>query len=276
MDLQHLANIAIEAALSAGKIIQKHMNDNIVVEQKEGGYNYASQVITKVDRECENSIISHLMPTCKAFDIGLLSEETKDDGTRFEKDVFWCIDPMDGTLAFINKHPGFSVAIALIARDGTPIIGVVFDPSTETLYHAIKGNGAYKNRSTWNIKNTNDYLTYATDKTLSDTPKSNEIRVILNNHKANLGLKGIKEMSGSGAVMCAILVLENGPACFLKLPKKDLGGGSIWDYAATTCIYHELDLPATDFNGEILDLNKKDGTFMNHQGVYYSNFKKRN
>ncbi len=276
MDLQHLANIAIEAALSAGKIIQKHMNDNIVVEQKEGGSNYASQVVTKVDRECESVILSHLMPTCKAFDIGLLSEETKDDGSRFKKDVFWCIDPMDGTLAFINKQPGFSISIALIFRDGTPVIGVVFDPSTETLYHAIKGNGAYKNKMPWVIKNTNDYLTYATDKTLSDTPKSNEIQQILNKHKAALGLKDIKEISGSGAVMCAILVLENGPACFLKLPKKDLGGGSIWDYAATACIYQELGLPATDFYGEILDLNEKDGTFMNHQGVYYSNFKKRN
>ena len=71
--------------------------------------------------------------------------------------------------------------------------------------------------------------------------------------------------------MNAILVLENGPACFLKLPKKDIGGGCIWDYAATACIYQELGLPATNFKGEILDLNKKEDSFMNHQGVYYSN-----
>lgn len=273
MDLQHLANIAIEAALSAGKIIQKNMDDNIVVEQKEGGSTYASQVVTKVDRECERVILSHLIPTCKTFDIGLLSEETQDDGTRFSKDYFWCIDPMDGTLAFINKQPGFSVSIALIAKDGTPIIGVVFDPRTETLYHAIKGIGAYKNRAHWNIKNTNDYLTYATDKSLSDTPKSDEIQQILNKHKTNLGLTEIKELSGAGAVMCAILALENGPACFLKLPKKEKGGGSIWDYAATACIYNELGLPATDFNGSPLNLNKKGDTFMNETGVYYSNFK---
>lgn len=271
MDLQHLANIAIEAALSAGKIIQKHINENIIVEKKVAGSNYASQVVTKVDRECERIILSHLKPTCKALDIGLLSEETEDDGSRFEKDFFWCIDPLDGTLAFINKQPGFSVAIALIAKDGTPVIGVVFDPSTETLYHAIKRNGVYKNRTPWIIKNTNDYLTYLTDKKLRDTPKFFEIQEILNKYEVNLGLKGIKEISGAGAVMNAIFVLDNGPACFLKLPKKEVGGGSIWDFAATACIYHELGLPATNFNGGALDLNKKDGTFMNHQGVYYSN-----
>ncbi|MFD2725711.1 3'(2'),5'-bisphosphate nucleotidase CysQ family protein [Hyunsoonleella rubra] len=271
MDLQYLANIAIEAALSAGKIIQKYMNDDIVVETKEGGSTYASQVVTKVDRECESTILSHLNATCKAFDIGLLSEETKDDGSRFKKEYFWCIDPMDGTLAFINKRPGFSVSIALISKDGTPIIGVIFDPSSETLYHAIKRKGAYKNQKPWAIKNTNDYLTYATDKKLKDTPRADEIQNILNTHQTNLGLKRIKETSGKGAVMCAISVLENGPACFLKLPKKDIGGGSTWDYAASVCIYRELGLPATSFNGEQLDLNKRDGTFMNREGVYYSN-----
>jgi len=271
MNLQHLATIAIEAARSAGKIIQKHLNDDIVVEQKDGGNTYASQVVTKVDRECETIILSHLKPTCKTFDIGLLSEETEDNKSRFKKDFFWCIDPMDGTLAFINKQPGFSVSIALIAKNGTPVIGVVFDPSTKTLYHAIKGQGAYKDGNPWSIKNTNNYLTYVSDKKSSDTHKFAEIQDILNKHKANLGLKDTKEISGAGAVLSAILVLENGPACFLKLPKKELGGGSIWDYAATACIYQELGLPATDFNGKILNLNKKDGTFMNRKGVYYSN-----
>jgi 3'-phosphoadenosine 5'-phosphosulfate (PAPS) 3'-phosphatase len=276
MDFQHLATLAIEAALSSGKIINKHINDAIVVEQKEGGSTYASQVVTKVDRECERIILSHLQPTCDAFNIGLLSEETQDDGSRFKKDFFWCIDPLDGTLAFINKQPGFSVSIALIAKDGIPVIGVVFNPSTDTLYHAVKGHGAYKNKKPWHIKNTNDYLTYVTDKKLSDTPKYEEIQSILNNHKTSLGLKNIKEISGAGAVMCAILVLENGPACFLKLPKIATGGGSIWDYAATACIYQELDLPATSFNGLPLNLNKKGDTFMNETGVYYSNFKNCN
>ncbi|PQV49424.1 3'(2'), 5'-bisphosphate nucleotidase [Jejuia pallidilutea] len=274
MNLQHLTKVAIEAALSAGKIIQKYMNANVIVEQKEAGSNYASQVVTKVDRECERIILSHLTPTCKAFDIGILTEETEDNGSRFKKDFFWCIDPMDGTLAFINKQPGFSVAIALIAKDGTPVIGVVFNPSTETLYHAVKGHGAYKNRSLWTIKNTNDYLTYATDKKLSDTANSAEIQNILNKHKTGLGLKSIKEIYGAGAVINAILVLENGPACFLKLPKKHLGGGSIWDFAATACIFKELGLPATNFKGEPLDLNKKENTFMNHQGVCYFNLTK--
>jgi fructose-1,6-bisphosphatase/inositol monophosphatase family enzyme len=272
LDLVHLSNIAIKATLAAGKVIQQYMDDDILVEQKKGGASYASQVLTAVDIECETSILSHLLPTCDEFDLALLSEEKEDDGSRFKKDYFWCIDPMDGTLAFINKQPGFSVSIALVAKDGTPYIGVVFDPSTNTLYHAIIGMGVFKNSNPWVIKNENDYLTYVTDRNLKNTPHADEIKSLLNENAERLNLNEVKELAGAGAVLNGILVLENGPGCMMKLPKKENGGGSIWDFAATACIYQELGLPAMNFEGGRLDLNKKEGTFMNHEGVFYANF----
>ena len=271
MDLHHLNTIAIEAALLAGKVIQKFMNDDILVETKAEGTSYATQVVTAVDRACEEVIISHLLPSCKAFDIGLLTEETEDDGSRFEKDFFWCIDPMDGTLAFINRQPGFSVSIALIAKDGTPHIGVVFDPSTNALYHAIKGNGAYKNGVSWEIKHRTKHLTYVTDRKLKDTPGADTIENLLNENAERLGLDVVKEIAGADSVLNGIHVLENGPACMLKLPKKESGGGSIWDFAATACMYHELGLPATNFEGGKLNLNRKESTFMYQEGIFYAN-----
>ena len=271
MDLMQLTQIAIQASLAAGKIIQNHMNENVTVEKKLGMRSYAAQVVTEVDRKCETAILNHLLPTCEEFDLALLSEETEDDGSRFEKDYFWCVDPMDGTLSFINKRPGFSVSIALVSKDGAPYIGVVFDPSTNNLYHAIKGKGAWKNSRPWELKHTNDHLCYLTDRKLQDTPRASEIESLLKEKVEQLSLNGIQEIAGAGAVLNAIGVLENGPACMLKFPKKENGGGSIWDFAATACIYQELGLPATNFEGGKLDLNRKDSTFMNHQGVLYTN-----
>ena len=272
MNLLHLKNIATKAALAAGKIIQKHMNDDIAVEKKTGGASYASQVVTAVDKACESVILSHLLPSCDTFDLALLSEETEDDGSRFRENFFWCIDPMDGTLAFINKRPGFSVSIALVAKDGTPHLGVVFDPSTDTLYYAIKGHGVFKNGSPWDVNPTNDHLSYVTDRKLKDTPRSKEIEELLQKQVERLGLNGVQEIDGAGAVLNAIRVLENGPACMLKFPKKQKGGGSIWDFAATACFFQELGLSATNFEGKPLDLNRKDSTFMNHQGVFFANW----
>ncbi len=274
MDLFKLNEIAIKAALATGKVIQKSMNENISVKQKKGENSLAAQVVTEVDLACEKVILSHLLPTCKQFDLALLSEETEDDRSRFEKDFFWCIDPMDGTLPFINKEPGFSVSIALVAKDGTPYIGVVFDPSTDILYYAMKGKGAYKNDKPWKVKCKNSYLTYITDRKLRDTPRKAEIEKILKEKAVQMGLNGVKEIAGAGSVLNGIRVLENGPACMLKFPKKQSGGGSIWDFAATACIFQELGLTATNYDEGRLDLNRKDGTFMNHQGVFYANFSK--
>lgn len=272
MDVKHLSLIAIKAALSAGKIIQKYMNEEVEVEKKKGGASYASQVVTVVDKACETAILSHLLPSCEAFDLALLSEETEDDGSRFEKDFFWCIDPLDGTLPFIKKQAGFCVSIALVAKDGTPHIGVVFDPTTNSLYHAIKGLGVYKDGHPWEVKHVHGHLTYVTDRQLKNTPRAAEIEQWLTEKAAEMSLNGVKEISGAGSVLNAIRVLEHGPACMFKFPKKEKGGGCIWDFAATACIFQELGLSARNFTGGRLDLNRKDGTFMNHQGVFYANF----
>jgi fructose-1,6-bisphosphatase/inositol monophosphatase family enzyme len=271
MDLIQLKNSAIGAAREAGKIIQAYMDREVTVEKKPKLESYAAQVVTEVDITCEKIIRDYLRPISEDIDLGFLSEETIDDSSRFNKDYFWCIDPLDGTLAFINKYPGFSVSIALVAKDGTPIIGVVYDPSNDIMYSAVKDLGIFKNNLPWQIKHTNDYLSYVTDKTLSDTPQREEIKKTLNDYAVKLDLDGIKELSGAGSVLNGIRVLENGPACMLKLPKKEKGGGSIWDFAAIACIFQELGLPATNFNGGKLDLNRKEDSFMNQEGIFFGN-----
>jgi len=272
MDIARLTNIAIEAAKRAGSIIHDYIDDDMVVEQKKGGDSHASQVVTKIDILCEKEILAHLRTFSEEFDLALLSEETTDDGSRFRKPYFWCIDPLDGTLPFIEKRPGFSVSIALVDRQGIPHIGVVYDPSSDTLYHAIKGGGAFKNEMPWVSKCKNRHLTYITDRPLDQTPQQDEILQWLSKKADQFNLDGVKVVEGGGAVINVIRVIENGPACMLKYPKKTDGGGSIWDYAATACICNELQLPATNFEGGRLDLNRAEGTFMNHEGVFYSNF----
>jgi fructose-1,6-bisphosphatase/inositol monophosphatase family enzyme len=271
MNLTKLTELAIQAAQLAGKMIATYLNEDIAVQRKSGGTSYASQVVTKVDKEAEQLIVAHLLPTISDYDLALITEETEDDASRFKKAYFWCVDPLDGTLAFIQKETGFSVSIALVAQDGTPQLGVVYDPVTQTTYHAMKDLGAFRNGIPWKIKRENPFLTYVTDKKLNETPRKEEIEALLQEKVKQLELKGINEISGGGSVMNAIRVLENGPALLFKFPKKEQGGGSIWDYAATACIFHELGLQATNAHGKRLDLNRKDSTFMNHEGIYYAN-----
>ena len=271
MNLLEFKKVAMDAALAAGEIINSYLDQDheVEVEAKEGGINYASQVVTKVDKECEDKILSYLRPTCDSHDLALLTEETEDDGSRFEKEYFWCVDPIDGTLAFINKEPGFSVSIALVSKDGEPVIGVIYDPCTDTLYHGAKGHGVYKNKSKWEIPEPNDVLTHVTDKPLDNTSRPDELIDLLNEKVEELGLSGLNVTEGGGSVLNAINVLKHPPACMIKHPKKAIGGGSLWDFASTACLFKELGFRATNFDRGPLDLNRADSTFMHHEGIYY-------
>lgn len=257
--LSELTDIAIEAARKAGRHIAETRPMDI--QHKAGGDTPASQVVTEVDQQSQDLILQTLEPTIVEFDLAVLTEESEDDRGRLDKDYFWCIDPIDGTLAFIESTPGYSVSIALVGNDGTPYIGVVYDPVEHTLYHAIRGQGAFRNLTPWKLDDPGSQRSVFTDRSVAEQPYFN--RVV-----KTMGITDITTQGG--AVMNAMWVLEHPPACYFKFPKGKIGGGSLWDFAATACIFNELGAVASDIHGASLDLNRADSTFMNHRGILYA------
>jgi fructose-1,6-bisphosphatase/inositol monophosphatase family enzyme len=76
-------------------------------------------------------------------------------------------------------------------------------------------------------------------------------------------------------IKCKIAILARLlPTCdefnLALLSEETEDDGSIWDFAATACIYQELGLLATNFEGGRLELNRREGTFMNHEGIFYA------
>lgn len=271
-ELGALAKVAMSAACEAGALIARYNGREVAVQTKAGGESLASQIVTEVDELSQSVILKHLRPTCEAYDLALLSEEQVDDGSRFAKDAFWCIDPLDGTLPFTESIPGYAVSIALVARDGTPLIGVVVDPVMGTTYQAIKGQGALRNGTDWQLqaREAEAPLRYISDRSSAGHPQFEASMDRLRALSSDLGLAGVETTLTGGAVMNALWVLERAPACYFKFPKPQDGGGSVWDYAATACIYAELGAWCRALNGDSLDLNRSDSTFMNHQGVLFA------
>ena len=272
MNFEALLDLAIEAARAAGKIIQAHAHLEMDFEEKVGGSSRASQVLTEVDKAAERAIIEILSPSMERYDLALLAEETADDGSRFEKDFFWCIDPMDGTLAFLEKRPDYAVSIALVTKDGQAKIGVVYDPSRDNLYQALQGQGAYKNGQPWSLAKANSYLSYVSDHSLEKSVGAEKIQSIITTKQKELGLSETRILSGGGLVINAMRCAENKPAFMLKIPKPSPGCGSIWDYAATVCICLELGMRVEAFSGGPLELNHRGGSFMNEGGMVFENF----
>ena len=270
MNLGELTQHAVQAALDAGELIRSYRDREVEVLHKEGGDTYASQVVTEVDRKAQDAILRILGPSCEKYEIAVLTEESEDDGSRFEKECFWCIDPMDGTLPFIRGEPGYSVSIALVARDGSPMIGVVFDPVHDVLWQATKGQGVLRNGEPWTLDASSQELTFTYDRSFKDHSERDRVLRELEGYAHSIGLKKLASTQFGGAVINACHALESAPGCHFKFAKPQEGGGSLWDYAATACLYEEAGGVVGDVHGAPLDLNRPDSTFMNHRGAVYA------
>lgn len=78
-------------------------------------------------------------------DLPILSEESAQVGweQRRHWGAYWLVDPLDGTREFVKRNGEFSVNIALIYQ-GAPAFGVVLAPVTGIVWHAMRGELAYR------------------------------------------------------------------------------------------------------------------------------------
>jgi len=213
-----------------------------------------------------------LSESCQLYDLAILTEESVDDKSRLKKDYFWCIDPIDGTLYFSQSESGYAVSIALVSKSGEPILGVIYDPYDDKLYSAITGTNRLINQVPLNEISTNDEksVTILCDRHSLKNKHYNDFIEQLKKLLAKEGYPTIKILANGGAVKNAMGVLEHSPACYFKLPKAQIGGGCLWDYAASSCFFNIGDMVATDMTGNKLNLNNSGSVYMNHCGIVFA------
>ena len=155
--------LAIKAALKAGEVIMEIYNsDNFQVEFK-----VDDSPLTKADKAAHKIIVSYLANSS----LPILSEEGSDIpyAERNYWNLFWMVDPIDGTKEFIKRNGEFTVNIALI-EGHEPILGVVYAPALKDLYIAEKGIGSFKMQNISSIEDT--YKTESIDLSKSVYPET--------------------------------------------------------------------------------------------------------
>ena len=130
-------NIAKEAAIEAGGLILGYFKADYEIKDK--GYH---NPVTTADHAAD-SRLKEILISAKP-DYGWLSEETIDSPERLTKERVWVVDPLDGTKEFIEGVPHFVVSIGLV-ENGTPIVGVLYNPVTGETFTAAQGEGAQLN-----------------------------------------------------------------------------------------------------------------------------------
>lgn len=270
-ELEELLKLAIAAARSAAAVIGQYRHTSMDVRRKGEG-TLSATVVTEVDVKSQGVIVETLRPALEKFDIALLSEEQPDDGARLEKRAFFCVDPLDGTLPFIEGKPGYSVSIGLVSKAGDPLLGVILDPEAERLYSAIRGGGAFcgSERISMAMGEPDRVLTAVVDRSSIESDQLSEMTQIANRVSRELACESVDIFNYGGAAMNAMVALRRQPGCYFKFPRKGESGGSLWDYGASACIYREAGAVATDMSGEPLQLNRPGSTYMNHRGFIYA------
>jgi myo-inositol-1(or 4)-monophosphatase len=94
--------------------------------------------VTTADFEVNR--VLHEMQQTYFPDDGWLSEESPDNPARLDKGRVWIVDPIDGTKAYVNKLPEYCISVGLVEA-GMPVLGAIFNPSTDELFTAILGQG---------------------------------------------------------------------------------------------------------------------------------------
>ena len=98
--------------------------------------------VTEADQRAEALILARLLPLYP--EVGAVGEEMAADGglpSSPPGDLYWLIDPLDGTRGFVEGKPGFTVNIALIHGDRT-VAGVVSAPASGITWASGVDQGA--------------------------------------------------------------------------------------------------------------------------------------
>ncbi len=130
----------IKACEKACKVIIRDFGE---IEKLQVSKKGPKDFVTITDKNVERILIDQLSKSKKNY--SFITEET---GKIINKNnnVFWIIDPIDGTLNFLHGIPHFAISIAL-QKDNEIISGLIFDPIKNEIFYAEKNNGSYLNNS---------------------------------------------------------------------------------------------------------------------------------
>jgi len=130
-----LLSLAHSVAAAAGQLLMQRPAHFDLTEKST-----AIDFATQMDNKAEALIVDQIL-TARPDD-GILAEEGA--ARESKTGITWVIDPLDGTVNYFYGLPGWNVSIAARDAQGS-LVGVVYSPTINSLWHAVRGEGAFLN-----------------------------------------------------------------------------------------------------------------------------------
>ncbi len=247
-DLSSMLETAIVAARLAGQRAMEEINYTKATVKN------SRELVTQADAHCQKIIMDRIKENYP--DHGFIAEEGEagklfKQTPRGDQRLWWIIDPIDGTNNFARGLLLFTVSVAVM-HEGEPIVGVIFEPATDSMFAAVKdGEAQLNSRKITASENTLDeFSSVGLDSHYEDGVPGWTCEIMRRTRFRNLG---------STALQMAYVAKGSLVGTIANTPK-------LWDIAAGTVIAESAGAKVTDWQGQKIfpvDLDSYEGnTFL--------------
>jgi len=232
----------------AGSILESEKKKDFKIIRKSH-----KELVTQIDLTVQNFISNSISSIC---DFDIYYEEDKNTSQTISLNKCFIIDPIDGTHNMVAGLPFYNLSLGCVVN-GEPVFGIIYFPYSGEMYHAYKGQGAYKNLEKISVsQNTSlEKSIIAYDNQFHLDPK-----IIINYHKLL-----------DSTFTTRILGSANRDACYVAegvLDARVWNSTKVYDIIAGLIIVLESGGCVTDFNFDKINLTSIGSVVMSNPGVH--------
>jgi len=244
----------MEAARRAGEIILHAERPDEEVFSKSGRANF----VTAYDRKVQEFLIGELKKIFPQAHFVGEEEDLENFAAGYDKGYTFVIDPIDGTTNFMKGYSLSVISIALLL-DGASHVGVVYNPYTDQMFHAVKGCGAFENGV--RIKSSGEPL----ERSLVGLGSAPYYEEAVTRRAFEIGhwyMRRSLDIRRTGSAAYDLCLVASGKEGLYFEPVL-----SLWDYAAGALIVEEAGGRVTDLKGNTLAMRGKSSVCAASRGV---------
>ncbi|MEQ8267454.1 MAG: inositol monophosphatase family protein [Parvibaculum sp.] len=227
-------SVMVAAARKAARGLQRDFGE---VENLQVSLKGPANFVTAADRKAEKTIFEELSKARPGYGF-LMEEGGVVEGA--DKSHRWIIDPLDGTTNFLHGIPMFSISIGL-EREGQIVAGLVYNPISDEMFIAEKGQGAFLNDRRIRVAARRELAQSVVACGTPDLGRPEHERYLTELRQVMLQVAGVRRM-GSAALDLAYVAAGRFDAYW----EANLAP---WDVAAGIILVREAGGFVTDLNG---------------------------
>lgn len=253
MNQAELKQFAYKTVSEAGQLLLELKKQPLIFKEKKD----YSDLVTEVDQKVEAFLVDQILKRYPTH--GVLGEEGTFKKDLTDIDTIWVIDPIDGTTNFIQDFPFYAISVGIVHK-GEGIMGFVYNPSTNELFHAVKGEGAYVNEQKLELKGsiTLKETVISTTMFWEDVETKNALHPSLIELYKNT--RGMRMLGGAALSLCEI---AKGTLNAYIMPML-----SPWDYAGGVIILKEAGGIVTTLTGDDVQFQKEQSILASHPSIH--------